>query len=92
MTFTLTPAEFQKLDTQLVSSHQVVIHESAESDSVTTGSIATIDGRVEANFTFHPGANSLEVNITKRDGYPGFIATAGLKSKLNDALQAIRKG
>ena len=92
MTFTLTPAEFQQLDARLISSHQVLIHESAETDSVTTGSISTIDGKVAADFTFTGSKNSLEVNLTKHDGYPGFIANAGLKSKLNDALQAIRSG
>lgn len=92
MTFTLTSAEFDKLEAQLADSHQVLISFNVDSGSIITGSITTLDQKIAASFNFTAEKNLLDVQLTKHDGYPGFIANAGLKSKLNGAIEAIRKG
>ena len=91
MTFDITPQEFDTLRAQLTDSHQAILTSSTDQDAGTTrGTITTVDGKIAADFTYTSGA--LQVNLTRHDGYPGFIANAGLKEKLNAAIENIRKG
>lgn len=93
MTFSLTPDQFGKLEAELLASHQVVLTDNTGCGCngaclvKPSGTIATVDGKIAAAFTFD-GA-TLDVTLTKHDGYPGFIANAGLKNKLNAAIKAL---
>ena len=85
MTFTLTPAQFAKLEKTLIDSHQVVLTPKTES----AGTMATVDGKIAADFTFDGAKNSLSVELTKHDGYAAFIANFGLKARLNAAIKSL---
>jgi len=89
MNFTITPPKFQKLEEQLLASHQVVLTQTSAAGADPAGVMQSTDGKIEANFSFRPDACLLEVDLTKHEGYPAFIANAGLKSKLDAAIKAL---
>jgi hypothetical protein len=85
VTLSITPDQFSKLENELITSHQVVL----TCTSASAGVMQSTDGKIEAKFSFTPSNSLLEVDLTKHDGYPGFIANAGLKSKLEAAIKAL---
>jgi hypothetical protein len=85
MTFPLTPDKFSKLEAELLASHQVLL---TAKDTV-SGAMTSLDGKIAADFDFDIEQGTLTVNLTKHDGYPAFLANAGLKSKLSAAIKAL---
>jgi hypothetical protein len=90
MIFSITPDKLQKLEDQLIASHQVVMSQLAASPTGDAhGVMQSIDGKIEADFTYIASTNTLGVELTKHDGYPSWIANAGLKSKLEAAIKSL---
>jgi hypothetical protein len=87
MDFTITVFQFEKLEAELIDTHQVAV--TLTPGSTTAGTMATIDGKVAADFSFDGATLTLTVNLTKHVGYLKFIAEAGLKSKINAAIKAL---
>ena len=80
MTFTITPEIFAKLMAQLLDTNEVALI----ATTPTSGSMASLDGKIAADFNFD--GVTLSVELTRHDGYFGWIARAGLKNKLTAAI------
>lgn len=81
----LAADKFHKLEDELIASHQVVLTDTSWDSRYPSGTLQTTDGKIAANWRYD--GNALNVELTKHDGYPAFLANAGLKSKLEAAIK-----
>lgn len=83
MTFTITPEIFAKLKAKLLDTNEVAL----TTTTPASGSMTSLDGKIAADFNFD--GTMLTVELTRHDGYFGWVANAGLKSKLSAAIAGL---